>query len=272
MVATAVRAMIVAMLAAGSCAVASGAASPVPVVRIDAPLQFVPSLSDEFDGDGLDAHKWDADMPDWGRWSWEPGNVAVQDGALLLTMRYSPHRRKGEQLDYTSGAVRSRGTPLHYGYMEARLRAAPRYPGVSTAFWAFRNTPALWTEIDVVETTQHWNDPRIAYFNTHVMRSDALKGAGPLHEKRTDDIGSDPSREFHVYSCLWSESELVWFVDGREVARRRNEYWRQPLDIVLSVALRPPLDRAGSPKGFPAAASVDYVRVWSMASPRLGKN
>jgi beta-glucanase (GH16 family) len=274
MVTAGVRGFFVAMLAAGSCAGAASAPAPVPtpVVATDVPMKFMPSLSDEFDGDALDTQKWDADMPDWGRWSWEPGNVSVRDGALFLTIRYSPHERKGERLHYTSGAVRSRAAPLLYGYIEARFRAAPRYPGVSTAFWAFRNTPALWTEIDVVETTQHWSDPDILYFNTHVLRSASLKGAGPLHEKRTADLGFDPGQESHVYSCLWSDRELVWFVDGREVARRSNDHWQQPLDVVLSVALRPPLDKVANPRGFPATARVEYVRVWSLVGPAPGRN
>ena len=243
------------------------AAAPQPVARLDLPLQFVPALSDEFEGATLDAAKWDPDMPDWGRWSWEPGNVSVAGGSLHMTMRFAPHERGAAKLDYQSGAVRSRGTPLLHGYMEARIKAARRFPGVSTAFWAFRNTPSLWTEIDVVETTQHWKDPQVAYFNTHVMRAPTLDGGEPLHEKRMHDIGADPAQNFHVYSCLWTRSELVWFVDGREVARRANEHWHQPLDIVLSLGLRPPLDRAGSPAGFPATAQVDYVRVWSLAVP-----
>jgi beta-glucanase (GH16 family) len=225
---------------------------------------FDASHSDEFDGVQLDSLKWNADMKDWGKWSWEPQNVSVQDGSLRLQMLHAPHDRDGETFAYTSGAVVSRTASFRYAYVEARIKAAPRFPGVSTAFWLFRNTPELWTEIDVVELTQHVIDPSVAYFNTHVLRHPELTKGRPVHEKRIATIHTPPADDFHVYSVEWTSSELVWYVDGREVARRQNQYWHQPLDVVVSLGLRPPLTKAPQASGFPTFAEIDYVRVWSL--------
>jgi len=237
------------------------------VIGARAEWHFDASHSDEFADSRLDSEKWNADMKDWGRWSWEPQNAIVREGTLRLQMINAPHERDGETLTFTSGALVSRTPSLLYAYVEARIKAAPRYPGVSTAFWVFRNTPELWTEIDVVELTQHWSDPSIGYFNTHVLRHPALPDARPVHEKRMARLPGNPADEFHVYSLEWNSREVIWYVDGKEVARRQNEFWHQPLDVVVSVGLRPPLTTMPETTGFPTIAQVDYVRVWSL--PRI---
>jgi aminoglycoside 6'-N-acetyltransferase len=43
----------------------------------------------------------------------------------------------------TSAAIRSKAKPLRYGFMEARIKTAPLYPGVSPAFWLYRNDPEV---------------------------------------------------------------------------------------------------------------------------------
>lgn len=82
-------------------------------------------------------------------------------------------------------------------------------------------------------------------------------------------LPGNPADEFHVYSLEWNSRELMWYVDGKEVARRNNEFWHQPLDVVMSVGLRPPLTTLPQTTGFPTVAQVDYVRVWSL--PRSGE-
>jgi beta-glucanase (GH16 family) len=241
--------------------VSVGAQQPLPLSDPSPHWSLRQDYSDEFSGDEVDARKWDSDVVDWGTWSWEPSNVQVRGGHLLLTARYQEHIRKGQSLFYTSGIVKTKAPPILYGYFEARMRAAPRYPGVAPAFWAYRANEKEWTEIDFVELTQDREGPGLIDTNTHVFRQPG-RAADPIRERRTWTAPWDPRDDFHVYACEWNDKEIRWFVDGKLVASRPNQYWHQALDVVISMGMRSPLLRYPSADGFPTAVRIDYVRVW----------
>lgn len=238
-----------------------------PAFRVQLPdnWAFKTAYSDEFDGVSLEAKKWDDHLPPWGAWTWNRDLVQVREGRLHLGMNYSPHLRDGEALFYEAAVVHTRATPLRYGYFEARIKAAPRWPGVATAFWLFRNTAEYWTEIDVVEMMQRRNTKSIIDHSQYVMRGTAATSL-PVRIKREAEVAWDPSAGFHVYSCLWTEQEISYFVDGRILSSEKNDYWHEPMDIVVSVALRQPLVRTPESAGFPMSAEFDYVRVWGPAN------
>lgn len=243
---------------------------PRDLAGVSGEWRLRPAFSDAFDGPGLDESKWNADHADWGEWSWDPENVRVADGRLRVRTRYEPHERDGRKLYYTSGLVVSRAEPLRYGFLAARVRAAPRHPGVSPAFWAWNHEPERWTEIDVVELLGK-RDPREVSTNTHVFDHPNLDGGAELHEQHQWRAPWDPRDGFHVYACLWTPERLAWFVDGTRVRERVNEYWHQPLDVALSMGLRgslrrEPLGEHATTEGFPTAFEVDWVRVWERAS------
>lgn len=225
--------------------------------------RLLPQYSDEFDGAKLDSAKWDNDVPDWGVWSWEPDNVWVSDGNLNLRMDYSEHTRGRWTLYYKTGIVKSKAPPVRYGYFEARIKAASRYPGVAPAFWGYRQDADEWTEIDFVELTQRRRDVKIVDTNVHVFRQAAFPGTLPLQEERSWTAPWDPRDDFHVYGCEWDEKEIRWYVDGSLIQTRRNDYWHQALDVVVSFGVRGELKKQASPQGFPTTFQVDYVRVWS---------
>jgi beta-glucanase (GH16 family) len=246
-----------------ACAGPAWAAGPQPLSSPNDAWRLLPQYSDEFDGGKLDAAKWDNDVADWGVWSWEPGNVRVSDGKLELRMDYSEHRRGQWTLHYKSGIVKSKAPPVRYGYFEARIRAAGRYPGVAPAFWGYRQDADEWTEIDFVELTQRRRDVKIVDTNVHVFRQAAFAGTLPLQEERSWMAPWDPRDDFHVYGCEWDERQIRWYVDGQLIQTRRNDHWHQALDIVISFGVRGELKKQASAQGFPTAFQVDYVRVWS---------
>lgn len=242
--------------------VGPGKSSPQPTSAPGGHWILQAEYSDEFNETHLDLKKWDNDVKDWGVWSWEPGNAWIQDGNLCLRMQHHEHERDGKTLSYTSGILKSRATPIKYGYFEARIRAAPRYPGVCPAFWAYRQEKDLWTEIDFVELTERQQSVKIIDLNTHVFRHPRLANGKAIHEARSWRSPWDPREGFHVYGCEWSDQEIKWYIDGKLVKTRTNEYWHQALDVVLSFGVRSPLKDKPSGKGFPTIFQVDYVRVW----------
>jgi len=226
------------------------------------------SHSDEFDDSGLDLRKWETDLPDWGSWSWRNDHVRVADGVLRIWMAFDPHDRQGRQLSYTAGIVRSREAPLRYGYFEARIRAAARWPGLASAFWLFRNRPEYWTEIDIVELMQRRNSRNIVDFSLYVLRDPRLAEL-PVRRKEHVSVSWDPSQDFHVYGCMWEPHRIRHFVDGRLVGEIANDHWDRPMDVVLSLGLREPLVTSPERGGFPSAMEVDYIRVWGPADQQL---
>ena len=219
---------------------------------------LVPALSDEFGGTEVDTTKWSTNVPSWGVWSWDARDVAERDGMLVITADYRVHTESGRTKYYDVGIARSRNT-LKYGYFEARIRGAARL-GVSSAFWAsYSAGSGEHTEIDFVEINQNAK-PDVIDTNTHVFRHAGLDK--PLHESHHWELGDDPTSDFHVYGCEWTDAEIRWYVDGVLVRRRSNDYWDQGLWITLSAGLRKPLTKEPDQRGFPTHMLVDYVRVW----------
>jgi beta-glucanase (GH16 family) len=236
---------------------------PKPLQSLKKGWKLVPQMTDEFNTGRLDLGKWDNDVKDWGVWSWEPENTWVNNGRLYMRMKYEKHQRGQWTLYYKSGIVKSKAPPIRYGYFEARMKAAGRYPGVSPAFWGYRDDGTEWTEIDFVELTQRNLSVSLIDTNVHVFKQPGFPGVLPLQEERTWKAPWDPRKAFHVYGCEWDEKEIRWYIDGRLVQARKNDYWHQALDITLSLGVRGALKTTASPVGFPTTAEVDYVRVWT---------
>jgi beta-glucanase (GH16 family) len=236
---------------------------PVPFSPLEGNWELQKTFSDEFNEPVLDTGKWDNDVGDWGKWSWEPYNAYLKDGNLHLMMEYNEHFREDEKLYYKSGIIKSKATPIKYGYFEARIRAAERQPGVCPAFWVYRDELDKWTEIDFVELTQFKDKLKQADFVLHVMKHPDLEEY--FHKNQPWTAPWDPADDFHIYGCSWDEKEIQFFVDGVLRSTADNLYHDQALDVVLSMGVRSPLrDGSPSPEGFPTEMMVDYIRVWKL--------
>ncbi len=69
------------------------------------------------------------------------------------------------------------------------------------------------------------------------------------------------AREFHVFGLDWTEQELVFYLDGKELRREPNVFCRSPAPVWLSLAIIPwagPVTDAINGKFM----EVDYVRVY----------
>jgi beta-glucanase (GH16 family) len=219
---------------------------------------------DEFDGVALDAARWHPNNPKWlGRqpaFFWTQ-NVTVSGGSLNLAMRRQEAPgmpRDSGYKDYTSAAVKSKGTVL-YGYFEVRAR--PMNSAGSSSFWFYDDQPDIWTEIDVFEIGGKAKGFERKYnMNLHVFRTPA----GSRHWSR-GAIWQAPFRfadDYHVFGFEWDVSALRWYVDGVLVRSSPNTHWHQPLTMNFDSETMP--DWFGMPAGedLPSTYSIDYVRSW----------
>lgn len=85
----------------------------------------------------------------------------------------------------------------------------------------------------------------------------------------------DPRAGFHTYGCRVDREAIIWYVDGVEVGRKKNEFWHREMNVALSLGLRAPYatfkdnklvpNHDGDGSKFPTTMEVDYVRVWELA-------
>ncbi len=249
--------------------------------------EFVPELSDEFDGDALDASKWWDFNPAWrGRKPalFSRDNVKVADGTLQL----SASLMKPEEVDYENKvrgydkfwkAIVKSKTKGCYGYYEARCKAMTAC--VCNAFWLydpFSERPDIKyvegevsEEIDILE---YCGKPHIdAYKNVYyatvhqyvtpylesIVNKKKIKMPNYSFKKKVDfDIAED----YHTFGLAWTPTELRWYVDGEHVYTRENDVFVRPLHIMLDCEVMSDWFGEPNPEDLPATFSIDYVRVW----------
>lgn len=199
--------------------------------------------NDEFDGDTVDATKWDFDLGngfyDYQHQSWvagwgneelqfytrEPSNVFVKDSALTIrALKESIHG-----CGYTSARLKSRkrdGTPLFnklYGRFEFRAKV-PWGKGLWPALWLLPQHDRYggWAasgEIDVMEIIgekPHEVLNSIHFGSTYPKRSLITH----VHELP----GGSTVADWHVYAVEWEPGEIRFSVDGVHTATR-DHWW-----------------------------------------------
>ena len=84
----------------------------------------------------------------------------------------------------------------------------------------------------------------------------------------TDLVTASPSsgdfnlaKEYHLYGLEWTPSELIFFHDGKEIRRVKNEFCHSPSPVLLSLAI---MTWAGpiTPAIDGSTMTVDHVRVY----------
>jgi beta-glucanase (GH16 family) len=190
--------------------------------------------SDEFDGDAVDATKWDFELGNgffdykshrwvdgWGNeelqyYTREPGNVSVRDSMLYIrALKESLHG-----CGYTSARLRTRrrdGTPLfaqRYGKFEFRAKV-PHGKGLWPALWLLplEDKYGGWAasgEIDVMEIV---GEKPEQYLGTVHFGSTFPKRELVTHVHKFP--AGQSVADFHVYAVEWEPGEIRWLVDGK---------------------------------------------------------
>lgn len=275
-------------LAAALLAVSASAAAPE--CPAGAGFEFDGAMSDEFSGTALDSSKW----LDWcwtfkgrrGVFVFAADNVAVTNGELVLTSRLArpddetAEVRQQGGAKYATALVKAKAKSF-YGYYECRSKVADA--AVSSAFWIYdpladnlqaKFRPGEKTEeIDIYEIFGRDGDNgekvRNLYYNTvhqlntpyleAVVNGDAVK----LPERyRATRVDFDFRDDYHVHGFLWTEQELVWYLDGKETFRRANDVFHRPMYVTFDCEVMKAWAGLPADADLPAAHRVDYFRHW----------
>ncbi len=245
--------------------------------------------SDEFDGPGIDATKWEHEVNGRGGGNHElqyytdrASNSFVENGCLVIQALREDYTGPDGTRAYTSARLRTlnKGDWL-YGRFEIRAKL-PTGQGLWPAIWML---PSDWAygswaasgEIDIMELLGH--QPNKVYGTLH------YGGTAPdnVHTGADFSLGSgDFTNQFHVFALEWEPNEIRWQVDGNWYAKQTA--WRtagadypapfnRRFHLLLNVAVGG--DWPGSPDDkteFPQRMVVDYVRVYKPAPDPPGPN
>ena len=218
--------------------------------------------SDEFDGPDAELErKWKSQNGPSGhilssRWR---ENAGVTNDFLRLVAR---KEKRGGQ-DWTTGSIWTREM-FQYGYFECRYRYAAA-EGLNNSFWLMpTGTNNIATgklfEIDVNEG--HYPNKISNNIHNHSdIRVVNGKRTHPTSSRTFTFSDKDFAREFQVHGLEWNERELVFYLNGKELRRVKNEFCLSPASVWLSLAVIPwagPITDAIDG----TAMEVDYVRIY----------
>jgi beta-glucanase (GH16 family) len=255
--------------------------------------------SDEFNGTALDRGKWAADTgyylnSDPGTWGWgneelqayrdDTTNVYLKNGYLNLTAfkrrQNWPTIDPRRYAEYASGKVITRGKfSWKYGRIDF-CASLPAGQGLWPALWMLpqSNVYGVWAlsgEIDVMEAKGRLTNKSSGAIH--------FGGAWPdntyLSNEYTFPSGKTIS-DFNVYTLIWEETEIRWYVNGNRFFTAKNNQWRSnapnaqgnayaPFDqefyIIMNLAVGGHFDGYLTPpdNALPATMRVDYVRVYN---------
>lgn len=243
------------------------------------------AFSDEFNESILNADKWWDFNPAWhGR---RPAhfsrmNVEVKDGKLKLTAKslspeeVSPENKARGYDKFTTAIVKSKQRS-HFGYYEARAKSMKA--GVCNAFWLYDpleesakyRVGDYSEEIDIVEVFGKASKPvnhRAYYAAVHRYQTPYVESLVNKEKYQLEnrykrlEVPFDFHADFHTFGLLWTPTELVWFLDGEEVFRRENDFFKRPLHIMLDAEIMEVWDGLPDHSDLPNTFEIDYVRVW----------
>jgi beta-glucanase (GH16 family) len=254
-------------------AAAAAAAVPVPVpgsLLPGGPAKWQLTWSDEFDyPDSRLEERWISQNSGSthilsSRWR---ENATVSQGTLKLLNK--KEKRGGN--DWTSGNIWTK-QHFQYGYFECRYRYAAA-AGTNNSFWIMtKDKPPQGKksfEIDINEG--HYPNKVNTNIHNHsdrVQKKDG-KWTHPSSSKSftfgdRKDGTHNFARDFHTFGLHWTEQELVFYVDGKELRRAKNAFCHGPAPVWLSLAViawaGPVTDAIDG-----TFMEVDYVRIYQPA-------
>jgi len=243
------------------------------------------SFSDEFNKTKLDETKWWDFNPAWhGRKPshFARSNVKVKKGLLRLSAKTLDPKKvsiqdKSRGYDKFSTAIIKSKNRSYYGFYEARAKSMKA--AVCNAFWLYDpleesikyREGEYSEEIDIFEVFGKANkkENQRAYYaavhryQTPYVESLVNKKKYKLENRYTRlEVPYDFYEDFHIYGLLWTADELVWFLDGEEVFRRKNDFFKRPLHIIFDAEIMDTWDGLPNAGDLPSTFEIDYVRVW----------
>lgn len=259
---------------------------------------------DEFEGSTLDLNKWSYEQgyyinDDPNSWGWgnaelqhytdSPQNIFLQDGKLnirALNDYKSFPQDPNRYAQYSSGKVNTKDHfTFQYGRVDIRAKL-PTGNGIWPALWMLPEDSVYgaWAasgEIDIMEAKGRL--PGTTSGAVH------FGGQWPVNRYIAGEYhfpeGQTFANDYHVYSMVWEEDNIKWYVDGNFFFKVSRDQWYsvaapnnpnapfdQPFYLIMNLAIGGHFDGGltPDPSDIPATMQIDYVRVYKEGSGNGG--
>jgi beta-glucanase (GH16 family) len=251
---------------------------------------------DEFEGTKLNTSVWNYNTgyylsDDPGTWGWgnnelehytdSEKNTFVKDGSLNIVAYEEPKsfpQDPNRYAQYSSGKITTKDKfTFKYGRIDFRAKL-PKGNGMWPALWMLPNDDSYgsWAasgEIDVMEARGRLpgTTSGAMHFGGQWPANTYISGDNSFPDGQTFDS------DYHVYSLVWEEDSMKWYVDGKCFFKANSDQWysagasdnnRAPFDqefyIIMNLAVGGWFDGGLVPNAsdLPATMQVDYVRVY----------
>ena len=251
-------------------------------VACHAPTDYSETLTyemvwnDEFDGEELDATKWNYEVNGGGGGNNElqyytDQNTVISDGTLKIIAKHETYGGK----EYTSSRITTKSKGFFkYGIFEAKM-IIPGGTGTWPAFWMMPEYARYggWPksgEIDIMEYVGY--HPNFMHGTVHTKFYNGQIGT---QKGSSTSMYTDVETEFHVYKIEWLPDKIKWFIDdelfytydaNKFSSCPDYEVWpfNASFFMILNVAIG---GDWGGVQGvddtiFPVQLEVDYIRVY----------
>lgn len=137
----------------------------------------------------------------------------IENGKLVCRCMPNTFDDEGS-VDMVSGAVRSMSKVYFtYGKVEARIQTTG-YSGNFPAFWMMpQDNSAGWPNAGEIDIWEQINAEDVAY---HTIHSNWSYNLGNTSNPKSSGSVSCTTGEYHIFSLLWEEDLLTWYVDGAQ--------------------------------------------------------
>ena len=232
--------------------------------------------SDEFNQTSLDMNSWNYETG--GYWfnneiqyyRGGTANTALQNGKLVITAKKETYQNR----EHTSARLTTEGkVEYKYGRIDVRAKL-PKGQGIWPAIWMLGDDMSSvgWPacgELDMMELLGH--EPH----KIHGSINYGPQGNSWAHTKTTSYSlpvsEGDFSDKYHVFSVLWEENSIKYYVDDNLYATYNpnniagGQAWRfnHPFFFILNIAVGG--DWPGNPDPttiFPQQMLIDYIRIF----------
>lgn len=258
-----------------------------PICPLQGDWKFIEEFSDEFNEKKLNEAKWWDFNPAWpGRHPahFSRKNVKVKKGTLQLTAKALDTSKvdielRAKGMDKYSTAIIKSKNRIKYGYFEARCKSMKA--NVCNAFWLYDplnpdkkyREGSFSEEIDIFEIFGKPGKPefnRVYWATLHRYETPYVESVVNKKKTKLDDYSKkiimpyEFYDDFHTYGLLWTPEKLQWYVDGKMVWERNNDYFTNHLHIVFDAEIMESWMGLPDNKDLPSTFYIDYIRVWQM--------
>lgn len=191
---------------------------------------------------------------------WED-NIEVVDGTVRLINR--KEKRGGQE--WTSGSMWTRRN-FKYGYFECKYRYAGE-TGTNNSFWLMTRPtdpePKQGKRFEIDINEGHYPDE--VNTNIHNWSDNYIDSDGNSKHPTSYKSHIYPfinfSQEFHLFGLEWTEKEIIFFLNRKEIRRVKNDFCFSPAPVMLSLAI---INWAGevTDKIDQTFMEIDYVRIY----------